>query len=143
MAFHLRQAVPRSSCSPQEEGAAQRFGETESSSCSWALGSSQRCSQGAAPHGCVPVFSFWEQGWQVVLVSHPRQPLRPAQRFHPVLKTPQLLPQQPLGNSGTQSFEDKVHPKKHPGNLLLRLNQLPSPHSLIVNLKFKQCLVRN
>lgn len=49
----------------------------------------------------------------------------------------------PLGNSGTQSFEDKVHPKKHPGDLLLGLNQLPSPRSLIVNLKFKQCLVRN
>lgn len=85
----------RSSCSPQGEGAAQRFGETKSSSCSWALGSSQRCSQGTAPHRCVPVFSFWEQGWQVVLVSHPRQPLSPAERFHPVLKTPQLLPQQP------------------------------------------------
>lgn len=73
---------------PQGEGAAQRFGNF----CSWALGSSQ----GAAPHGCVPGFSFWDQGWQVVLVSHPRQPLSPAGRLHPVLKTPQLLPQLPL-----------------------------------------------
>lgn len=46
------------SCSPQGEKAAQRFGETKFNFCSWALGSSQRCSQGAAPHKCVPVFSF-------------------------------------------------------------------------------------
>lgn len=92
---------------PQGEGAAQRFGERKSNFCSWALGSSQWCSQGTAPHECVPVFSFWDQGWQVVLVSHPRQPLSSAGRLHPMLKTPQLLPQQllPLPCWGAQAHK--------------------------------------
>lgn len=78
----------QSSCSPQGEGAAQRFGETKSSICSWAVPSS---AHRELLHMGVPVISFWDQGWQVVLGSHPRQPLSPAERFHPVLKTPQLL----------------------------------------------------
>lgn len=40
VAFHLRQAVLRALAPQQGEGAAQRFGETKSSICSWAVPSS-------------------------------------------------------------------------------------------------------
>lgn len=53
------------------------------------------------------------QCFQVLLVSHP---LSPAGRFHPELKTPQLLPQQPqhTGIWAQKALRTRCIPKKKP-----------------------------
>lgn len=86
--FHLRQAVLGALAAPQ------RFGETKSNS----------CSRGAAPHGGVPVFS----GAPGVPSPQPCWEI-PPRAENPTAPSSAATAHR---NLGTESFEDKVHPKK-------------------------------
>lgn len=91
-----QESSSRSSCSHRERE--QHKGlvkQNPTSACGlWAVpGGAHRELLHTGVFQCFP-FGNWAGRW-ICNVSHPRQTLSPAERFHSVLKTPQLLPQQP------------------------------------------------